>query len=368
MPEKDYYSILGVSETASAEEIHKAFRALAKRWHPDANKGDKDAERRFKEISEAHEVLSDSEKRAQYDQLRKARAMGYGGEGFDFSQFRQGAGARGGGKGFSFEDLGGFGDLFSNIFGRESRFSHQAGRTYRAQKGDDVVFSVEISFDEAVRGGKRSINVPHTGNCSRCGGSGAEPGSTPATCPSCGGSGVVSSFQGGFGISRPCPKCLGRGTVNSNPCRVCFGRGTVDETRTISVNIPAGIKDGAKIRLAGQGEPGIASGPPGDMYLLVRVAPHPDFDRRGNDIYSKVAVDFAQAALGAKVPVRTLDGEVALNVPAGTQPGAKLRLRGRGVKGTDGSQGDHYVTVTVKVPKNLTAEQRRLLEEFNRAR
>ena len=369
MPEKDYYSILGVKETASGEEIQKAFRALAKRWHPDANKGDKDAERRFKEISEAHEVLSDKEKRAQYDQLRKAREMGFGRPGgFDFSSFRRGGGPAAGAGGFGFEDLGDLGDIFSSIFGREPRYSHAAGRTYRPQKGEDAVYSMEISFDTAVRGGKSSVTVPHLESCQRCGGNGAEPGTSPTTCPSCNGSGMVSSFQGSFGVSRPCPGCLGRGTINPSPCRACMGRGEVEGTQTMSVSIPKGIKDGAKIRLAGRGEPGIAGGPPGDMYLLVKVAAHPEFERRGNDVYSTVTLDIAQAALGAKVPVRTLDGEVTLSIPAGTQPDTKLRLRGRGVKTAEGAKGDHYVIVKVRVPKNLTAAQKRLLEEFARGR
>jgi molecular chaperone DnaJ len=366
MPEKDYYSILGVKETATEDEIRKSFRSLAKRWHPDANKGDRDAERRFKEISEAHEVLSDKDKRAQYDQLRKAREMGYGGPGgFDFSGFRRG-GEPGGGEsaGFSFDDIGGVGDIFSSIFGRGARYSHAAGGGYRPQKGEDVVYSIEIPFDTAVRGGKSSITAPHVESCRHCGGSGAEPGTSPSACPSCKGSGMVSSFQEGFGVSHPCPRCLGRGTINSNPCRACMGKGETEETRTISINIPKGVRDSAKIRLAGQGEPGIAGGPRGDMYLLVRVSSHAEFERRGNDIYSTVTVDIAQAALGTKTAVRTLDGDVTLNIPAGTQPEAKMRLRGRGVKTADGAEGDHYVTIKVKVPKNLTAAQKKLLEEF----
>lgn len=369
MPEKDYYSILGVKENAAEEEIRKSFRALAKRWHPDANKGDKDAERRFKEISEAHDVLSDKEKRFQYDQLRKARESGFAGPGgFDFSGFRRAGGRPGAAEGFGPEDLGGFSDIFSNLFSGSQRHSSAAGRAYRPQKGEDVVYSMEIPFDTAVRGGKSSITVPHTETCSRCSGSGAEPGSSPKTCPACNGSGSVSSFQGTFGFSRPCPQCLGRGTINSDPCRACMGRGEIDQPHTLSVNIPQGVRDGAKIRLAGQGEPGIAGGPPGDMYLLVRVAPHPEFERRGNDIYSTATLDIVQAALGAKIPVRTFEGEVTLNVPAGTQPDAKLRLRGRGVKSADGARGDHYVVIKVSVPRNLSPAQRKLLEEFTRSK
>jgi len=371
MPEKNYYSILGVSEGAGKDEIRKAFRKLAKQYHPDANKGDKNAEKRFKEISEAYEVLSDDDKRAQYDQLRQARRMGFGAAGgFDPSTFTGARGGKGGtgGATFTFEDLGDFGDLFSDIFSREPRYGAHAGRSYRPQKGEEITFSITIPFELAVRGGKTTINVPRTETCPACGGSGAEPGSKSRTCPSCGGLGSVSVSQGAFAFSRPCPQCLGRGTINTRPCKSCGGQGTVSRTRTITVNIPKGINDGAKIRLAGQGEAGIAGGPPGDLYLLVHVQPHAEFERRGNDVYSTVTVDMVQAALGTKVPVKTLDGTVTLTIPPGTQPGTRLRLRGRGVKTASGETGHHYVTVEVSVPKRLTEKQKRLLKEFAAAR
>jgi len=378
MAEKDYYSILGVSENATEAEIKKTFRGLAKKYHPDANRGDKDAEKRFKEISEAYEVLSDKEKRAQYDELRRARATGFGGPGgFDFSQFRgrrggagtrRGGGAPGGGQTFTFEDLGDLGDIFSDMFSREPRYSAGAGRTYRPQKGEDLVYSIDIPFDVAAKGGKTSVTIPRAETCPRCGGSGAEPGSQPQPCPTCGGSGTVSSFQGAFGFSRPCPQCLGRGTINPNPCRVCQGRGTTQQTHTVTVKIPRGVKDGAKIRLAGQGEAGIAGGPAGDLYLLVHVMPHAEFERKGNDIYTTAGIDMTEAALGTKVPVHTLEGDVTLTIPPGTQPGAKMRLRGRGIKTASGETGDHYVVVNVRVPKTLSAEQRRLLEQLAKAK
>lgn len=365
MPERDYYSVLGVSESAGEKDIRRAFRKLAKEYHPDANQQDKDAEKRFKEISEAYEVLSDGDKRAQYDQLRRAREMGFGGPGGAgaFDGFRPGRG----GRTVTFGDLGdigGLGGLFSDMFGREPRYSANAGRTYGPQKGEDLVFTAEIPFDLAIRGGKTTINVPRSQTCARCHGSGAEPGSQPATCPACAGKGTVSDFQGAFGFSRPCTQCLGRGTINSNPCRDCSGAGTVRHTQTISVAIPPGVKDGAKIRLSGQGEAGIAGGPAGDLYLLVRVAAHPEFERRGNDIHSEVEVEMASAALGTKVAVNTLGGTVTLTVPPGTQPGAKLRLKGRGVKGTGGKAGHHYVTVKVRIPGDLSERQRELLREF----
>ncbi len=366
MPEKDYYSVLGVSETADTDEIRKTFRRLAKKYHPDANKGDKDAEKRFKEISEAYDVLSDSDKRAQYDQLKKAREMGFGAAGgFDPSVFRRGGG--GGATTFTFEDLGDLGDLFGNIFGSQMRYSADGGKTYRPQKGEELVFSVDIPFDLAIQGGKTTITVPRSENCSRCGGSGAEPGTKPTTCPSCKGRGSTSVSQGAFAFSRPCPQCLGRGTINSNPCRDCRGSGAVRKTRKITVNIPRGINDGAKIRLTGQGEAGVAGGPPGDLFLLVHVAPHSQFERRGNDVYSTVTIDMVDAALGTKVPVNTLDGTVTLTVPPGTQPGAKLRLRGKGVKTASGAQGHHYVTIEVSVPRDLSPKQKELLAQLKKS-
>lgn len=363
MPEKDYYSVLGVAESAGEGEIRKAFRNLAKQYHPDANKGDKNAEKRFKEISEAYEVLCDADKRQQYDRLRQARRQGFGAAGgFDPSTFT--GGARRGGATFSFEDLGDFGGLFSDIFSREPRYGAHAGRSYRPQKGDELTFSISIPFDLAVRGGKTSISVPRTESCPECGGSGAEPGTKPQTCPSCNGSGSVSVSQGAFAFSHPCPQCLGHGNINASPCKNCGGGGALSRTRTITVNIPKGINDGAKIRLAGQGEAGIAGGPPGDLYLLVHVGSHAEFQRKGNDVCSTVTIDIVQAALGTKLPVNTLDGTVTLTVPPGTQPGVKLRLRGRGVKTASGGQGHHYVTVEVSVPKKLSEKQKQLLEEF----
>ncbi len=367
MPEKDYYSVLGVSESAGEDDIRKAFRKLAKEYHPDANRGDKNAEKRFKEISEAYEVLSDKQKRDQYDQLRQARRQGYGAAGgFDPSVFTGGTGRRG--ASFSFEDLGDLGNLFSDIFSRQPRYGSHAGTSYQPQKGEEMTFSVSIPFELAVRGGKTTINVPRSEACQRCKGSGAEPGTKPKPCPSCKGSGSVSVSQGAFAFSRPCPQCLGQGNINTSPCTACGGDGSVRRTRTLSVNIPRGIHDGAKIRLAGQGEAGIAGGPPGDLYLLVRVQPHREFERRGNDVYSSVKIDMVEAALGTRVPVNTLDGTVTLTVPAGTQPGSTLRLKGRGVKTAGGHAGHHYVKVEVSVPKTLSEKQKQLLKDFASAR
>jgi molecular chaperone DnaJ len=361
MPEKDYYSILGVSEKADEKEIRRAFRKLAKEYHPDANKGDKSAEKRFKEISEAYETLSDKDKRAQYDQVRKAREMGFdfGGGGFDPSAFHGGSQRT-----VRFEDLGDLGGMFSNIFGREPRFSQGARRSYRPQKGEDLVFTVEVPFDLSVKGGKTTLSVPRTETCPACSGTGAEPGTSPEKCTACGGAGSVSVSQGAFAFSQPCPQCLGRGVRNAHPCRACRGEGSLKRTRSITVNVPRGVSDGAKIRLAGQGEAGIAGGPAGDLYLLVRVGAHPEFERRGNDVYSKVKIDMVQAALGTKLTVATVDGEARVTVPPGTQPGSKLRLRDKGVKTASGETGHHYVTVEVSIPRDLSDEQREILKKF----
>lgn len=364
MPEKDYYQILGVGETVSAKEVRRAFRKLAKEYHPDANRGDKTAEERFKQISEAYEVLSDNDKRAQYDQIRKAREMGFsGGRGFDPTIFRQaGGGSRS--TTFRFEDLGEMGGVFSDLFSGASRYGADARMTYRPQKGPDIVYSLTVPFDLAVLGGQTHVAVERSEKCSRCGGAGAEPGTSPKNCPQCEGRGSVSVSQGAFAFSQPCPQCFGRGTIVEKPCVDCRGEGTLRRKRTISVKIPRGINDGAKIRLTGQGEAGIAGGPAGDLYLLVKVAPHAEFERRGNDVYSKVTIDMAHAALGTKVPVNTLAGEVTLSIPPGTQPGGRLRLRGRGVKTAAGVEGHHYVVVEVAVPRELSDERKKLLEDF----
>ncbi|MHC4713737.1 MAG: DnaJ C-terminal domain-containing protein, partial [Planctomycetota bacterium] len=274
---------------------------------------------------------------------------------------------RGAGATFTFEDLGDLGNLFGDIFGSQMRYSPDGGKTYRPRKGEQLVFSIEVPFDLAVSGGKTTVTVPRSEACSRCGGSGAEPGTKPTTCTSCNGRGSVSVSQGAFAFSRPCPQCLGRGTVNADPCRDCHGSGAVKRTRNITVNIPKGINDGAKIRLAGQGEAGVAGGPPGDLYLLVHVPAHPEFRRQGNDVYSSVKIDMADAALGTKVSVNTLDGTVNLNIPPGTQPGTTLRLRDRGVKTAAGAHGHHYVTVEVSIPRDLSEKRRQLLEQFKDA-
>ena len=363
MPEKNYYERLGVSPDASQEEIRKAYRRLAKKYHPDRNKGSKTAEERFKEISEAHEVLSDPKKRKQYDQLREAGFRG----GFDDLQgFEDLFGGARGGRGFAAEDLGGgLGDLFSKIFGGGTT----AGTEFSArQRGRDVRTSVTIPFELAVKGGKIELTVPRMQTCARCKGTGAAPGSGADICPQCGGQGRVQSGLGGFSVSRPCPQCFGRGRIIRKPCSACGGTGLSERPARVEIKIPKGIEDGQKLRLGGAGQPGQGGAPAGDLILEVNVAKHDRFQRKGKDIYGRAQVDMVRAALGTEIEVQTLHGTVTVKVPPGTQPGQKLRLKGHGIEAHDGERGDHYVEVVVSVPKDLSERQKELLREFGRAR
>jgi molecular chaperone DnaJ len=363
--QKDFYEILGVSETAKADEIKKAYRKLAKKYHPDANPGNKAAENRFKEVSEAYDVLSDPQKRAQYDQMRKLGSgvfTGTGGfQGFDFGAPFSGTGGRG--ATFSYEDLGGFGglgDIFSSLFGG----SRVRAESYGPQKGEDTVVELEAPFETAAKGGKTTITVSKTESCNVCGGTGARPGSRTTTCPECGGRGSISFAQGAFAVSRPCPRCLGRGTLAGEPCSACAGRGTAKVRKKYAVTIPEGISSGEKIRLRGQGDPGVAGGPPGDLLIQVKVGPHRFFTRRGVNVYCAVPVNIAQAVLGSKIRVSTVDGRrVELKIPAGVQNGATFRLKGMGLE-KNGLQGDQFVKVEVITPSNITEKQKKLIKEF----
>ncbi len=356
--EKDYYQVLGVPKNASQAEIKKAYRKLAQRYHPDANRGDKTAEERFKEISAAYDVVGDEEKRKQYDRVREMAASGFAG---GFPGGYQGADFPGGGR-VRFEDLGDLGDL-GDLFG--GLFGGRRGRGGRArpQRGADLETEVRVSFEEAMAGTTVPVRFDGPAPCPRCGGSGAEPGTSPTTCPRCGGDGEVTVNQGFFAVSQTCPTCHGAGRVVQTPCTECRGSGSVRRTRSFQVRIPAGVKDGARIRLAGRGEPGGPGGRPGDLYVAVRVTPHPLFKRKGSDLTLELPVTFAEAALGANVTVPTLNGPVKLKVPGGTQSGQTFRIRGKGAPRKGGS-GDLLVTVKVDVPKRLSREEKQLLKQL----
>lgn len=365
MPPKDYYQTLGVSKSASADEIRTAYRKLAKKYHPDKNRGDKAAEEKFKQVQEAYDVLGDEKKRKQYDQMRDGSFAGFGPGGFQGFRTQPGAG----GAGFKFEDLSGFGDLgdlFSSIFGAGAGGPRgRRGARFGPMKGEDTAAEIEIPFEQAVSGGKTTFQVSREEECARCGGSGAEPGSGTQTCPTCQGRGNVASSQGAFSISRPCPNCLGRGVVGGRACTSCGGTGAVTQTRSIAVNIPAGVGNGSKIRVAGQGQKGVAGGPPGDLILTIRVRKHPKFTRKGSNIFSEVSINLAQAVLGTTVKVETIDGLMNLRIPPGIQPGKKLRLKGRGVKKVGAAgRGDHIVTVNVEIPDSLSESERKAFIDF----
>lgn len=360
--EKDFYAVLGVPKDASPADIKKAYRKLAQKLHPDASPGDRTAEERFKEVGRAYSVLSDPKKRAEYDEARRllgSGAYGPGGFGGGFP-----GGGFPGGQRVRVEDLGdfgGLGGLFGNLFGG-------AGRTQQAaRRGRDVDAKLTLGFEESVRGGTISLNLTGPAACSTCHGSGARPGTLPKPCSTCNGRGTVTRDQGLFGLSSPCPTCQGRGTVIDDPCPTCQGRGTEVRTRTLKVRIPAGVNDGATIRLKGQGEPGQAGAPAGDVIVKVQVQPHPLFGRQGQDLTLNIPVTFAEAALGAELKAPTLDGPVTLKVPPGTQNGRTFRVKGRGVPGSANARrsgGDLLVTVQVAVPEKLSRKERELLREF----
>ena len=363
MAHKDYYTTLGASRDASADEIKAAYRKLAKQYHPDRNPGDKSSEEKFKEVQEAYDALGDENKRSQYDRMRDGGFRGFGPQGFEG---RHGAGAQH----FSYEDLSGFGDLgdlFSSIFGAGGGAGPFGGRgrNFGPMKGQNVQAEIEIPFEQAISGGKTSFQLKREESCGACAGSGMDPSSNPQPCSTCQGRGNVATGQGGFSISRPCPACLGRGTVGGSPCSKCGGGGSIARSRSITVNIPAGVGDGSKIRIAGQGRPGMQGGPSGDLLMTVRVSKHVNFRRKGSNILSEVTLNIAQAVLGASVKVETIDGPVNLRVPPGTQPGKKLRLKSKGVKKMrGGGRGDHIVEIHVKIPESLDDSEKEAFLKF----
>ncbi|MFI7116524.1 molecular chaperone DnaJ [Amycolatopsis sp. NPDC049868] len=365
---KDFYRELGVSSDATADEIKKAYRKLAKENHPDANAGNAEAEKKFKAVSEAYGVLSDASKRKEYDEAR--RLFGSGGPGgFGFP-------GGGGGGGFDVGDIfgqagqqqggfGGLGDILGGLFGRRGA---AAGATAnRPQRGADVETDVRIDFAEAVKGATLPLRLSSPATCSTCGGNGAKPGTSPRTCATCQGSGLVSRSQGAFAFSEPCRDCRGRGKIIDDPCPECAGEGISTRTRTLTVRIPPGVADDQRIRLAGQGEPGRGGAQPGDLYVRVHVAPHPLFGRKDLDLTITVPVSFAELALGGTITVPTLEGKVSLKVPQGTASGRVLRVRGKGIAKRDGSQGDLLVTLQAAIPAELDDKARAALEAYAEA-
>ncbi len=354
MDKRDYYEVLGVAKTATDDEIKKAYRTLAKKYHPDLNGGDKDCEAKFKEVNEAYEVLSDPQKRARYDQFghEDPRAGGAGGGYGDFT----------GGFG------GGFDDIFSAFFG--GGFGGGGQRARGPQRGDDLRYDLTITFEEAAFGCEKEISVTRDENCEECGGTGARKGTQPTQCPTCHGTGQVQSFVntpiGRVSNVRVCEACHGQGTIINDPCPKCSGRGRVRKNRKITIKIPAGIDNGMQIPLRKQGEPGLRGGENGDLYIFVTVKPHKLFTRENYDLYCDVTVSFTQAALGGEIDVPTLNGMIKHNLPEGTQPGTVIRLRGQGIQNLRGAgKGDLYIKVNVEIPRKLTDKQKELLMQFD---
>ncbi|SOD71544.1 molecular chaperone DnaJ [Jatrophihabitans sp. GAS493] len=367
--EKDYYKALGVDKKTPTADIKKAYRKLARELHPDKNPDNAKAEARFKEVSEAYDVLSDDAKRREYDEQRELFAGGAYRGGFPGA----GGSAGPGGGSFDVSDLfgnngggaGNLGDLFGGLFGGAGATGGGAGRQRPATpaRGQDVNAQLSLGFEEAVRGATLPLQLSGPGACQTCHGSGAKPGTAPSQCPQCGGSGYVSRNQGAFGFSEPCRDCQGTGRVIDSPCPDCRGTGATNQTRTITVRVPAGIRDGSKLRVAGKGMPGSRGGPAGDLFVTVNVGPHPIFGRKGDDLTLTVPVSFAEATLGATLRVPTLDSTVALKLAPGTASGRTLRVRGRGVSTKSGS-GDLLVTVEVAVPTSLTDAERAALTAY----
>lgn len=349
---KDYYETLGVSRTASEEEIKKSFRKLAMKYHPDRNPDDKSSEAKFKEVKEAYDILSDSKKRAAYDQFghEGPAGMGAGFGGGGFSGF--------GGAG------GGFGDIFGDIFG-EVFSGGRGGRARQPQRGSDVLYNLGLNLEDAVHGTTVKIRVPVWTKCNECNGTGARKGSEPTVCSTCGGSGQVHIQQGFFTIQQTCPACHGRGKIIANPCPKCRD-GRIQEHKTLSVKIPAGVNDGDRIRLSGEGEAGPFGAPAGDLYVQVEIKPHPLFTRDGNDLLCEVPISFVVAALGGELDIPTIDGHVKLKIPSETQTGKVFRLRGKGVKSVHSNDtGDLLCRVSVETPVNLTSEQKTLFTKLD---
>jgi molecular chaperone DnaJ len=343
MAKRDYYEILGVTRTATEADIKKAYRAMAVQHHPDKNPDDHTAEDKFKEAAEAYSVLSDSQKRAAYDRFG-----------------HQGVGA---GAGFD-PGFGNIEDIF-DIFGFGDMFGSRGGRRTTVQRGADLRYDLEITLEEAANGKEEKLHIPRLETCGECKGNGAEKGTTPENCITCGGSGQTRYQQGFFSVMRTCGNCAGRGQIIRTPCKKCKGAGRIEKEKTLDIKIPAGVETGSRLRITGEGEGGVNGGPSGDLFVVLHVAEHETFERQGANLYSAVPVTFAQAALGAEIKVKTLDGEQDLKIPAGTQTGTVFRIKSNGMPALGGrGKGDLFVAVTLITPKTLTKEQRKLLEQL----
>jgi molecular chaperone DnaJ len=348
---RDYYDVLGVSRSASTDEVKSAYRKAALKWHPDRNPDNKsEAEEKFREATEAYSVLSDAQKRATYDRYGHEGLAGAGyAPGFDQSIFEQ------------------FSDIFGDFFGMEDLFGMPRGsrRRRRAQRGSDLRYDMTLSFEEAAQGVRTKIKIPRLEVCEHCHGSGAKPGTSPTTCQTCHGRGQTHYQQGFFTISRTCPNCSGLGQIIRDPCPQCKGDGRVERERLLEVRIPPGVDSGTRIRYSGEGEPGVQGGAPGDLYIVLEVKEHPFFERRNSDLYCTIPVSFAQAALGAEIQVPTLNGETPLSIPEGTQTGSTFRLKGKGLPDPNGGgKGDLYVLIRVITPTKLSREQKRIFQQL----
>ncbi|WP_368345158.1 molecular chaperone DnaJ [Pelagovum sp. HNIBRBA483] len=354
MAKRDYYEVLGISRGASADEIKKAYRQKAKELHPDRNADNPDAEAQFKEANEAYEVLKDGEKKAAYDRFGHA-AFENG----------MGGGQRGGYGGGNADFASAFSDVFDDLFG-DFMGGRQGGGRNRATRGNDLRYNLKITLEEAFGGLQKTINVPTSVACDSCNGTGAEGGSEPVTCPTCSGMGKVRAQQGFFTVERTCPTCSGMGQTIKNPCKSCHGAGRTEKNRSLSVNIPAGVETGTRIRLAGEGEAGLRGGPSGDLYIFIEVAPHKLFERDGTNLYCRVPVSMASAALGGDIEVPTIDGgRSRVKIPEGSQTGRQMRLRGKGMPALrSGGVGDMFIELNVETPVKLSAKQKELLREF----
>jgi molecular chaperone DnaJ len=360
MAKRDYYDVLGVTRGASADEIKKAYRKKAKELHPDRNKDDPEAETQFKEVNEAYDALKDPERKAAYDRFGHAAfegGMGGGG----------GAGARPGGFGPGQGDFASaFSDVFDDLFGDFMGGRGGAGARQRAARGADLRYNLRVTLEEAYTGLQKTINVRGSVACPSCEGTGAEGGAEPVSCPTCSGMGKVRAQQGFFTVERTCPTCGGLGQIIKNPCTACAGSGRVERERALSVNIPAGVETGTRIRLAGEGDAGMRGGPPGDLYIFIEVTPHHIFERDGTDLHCRVPVSMPTAALGGDIEVPTIDGgRSRVKIPAGSQSGRQMRLRGKGMPALrGGGHGDMFIELAVETPVNLTSRQKELLREF----